>query len=82
VLTALSPPHPPTHTRSIKVFSEDQVLSIVDHVNNAYYRHFLLFKYIFGCRVVRQVRQVLPHQVEYATPNLHALGSGIFVPKD
>ena len=67
---------------SIKVFNQDQVSSIMDYVTNSYYRHFLLYKYIFGTRVIRSLKQVLPQEVEYATPRLQALDTGLFLPKD
>ena len=66
---------------SMQVFSEEQALGIVDHFLNSYFRHFRLYKYIFSERIIYVLNQVLPHEVEYATPKLHALDAGIFVAK-
>ena len=66
---------------SMQVFSEDQALGIVDHFLNSYFRHFRLYKYIFSERIIYVLNQVLPHEVEYATPKLHSLDAGIFVAK-
>ena len=65
---------------SIQVFGQDEAAAILDHVVNSYYRSFLLYRYLFSVRLVRSVVQVLPHEVEYATPRLHALDAGFFVP--
>ena len=66
---------------SMQVFSEEQALGVVDHFLNSYFRHFRLYKYIFSERIIYVLNQVLPHEVEYATPKLHALDAGIFVAK-
>ena len=64
---------------SIRVFSgEDQVAAILEHAANSYYRHFLLYKYVFGRRLLQRVEQQLPHEVEYATPKLQPLDAGLF----
>ena len=63
----------------MQVFSEDQALGIVDHFLNSYFRHFRLYKYIFSERIIYVLNQVLPHEVEYATPKLHAVFTSGFI---
>jgi hypothetical protein len=49
---------------SIKVFEELEARYILDYVMDSYYRHYRLYKYIFGNKIRLQIQQVLPQQVE------------------
>lgn len=49
---------------SVQVFDERQAEAILDYAVESYFRHFKLYRYIFGTIVRLELRQVLPNEVE------------------
>jgi len=50
--------------QSVQVFDSRQAEAILDYAMDSYFRHFKLYKYVFGTTTRLELRQVLPNEVE------------------